>query len=245
VSEIVDLSHFLPLFTTVISAAFAWNILGRWRSKPQALHLLWWGLGVAVYGAGTLVESLTTLFGWQVVFFKAWYIVGALLGGAPLALGTVYLLMGRRAGHIGTALLLATVSVTSVFVILSPVNMQLVDTSILNSKVLVWQSIRMVSPFVNGLAALFLIGGAFYSAGVYFRRPETHHRFVGNLFIAVGAILPGVGGMFSRLGHTEILYVGELAGLILIWWGYRFCQKPSSLQIRESVPAEASVSSGK
>jgi hypothetical protein len=68
---------------------------------------------------------------------------------------------------------------------------------------------------------------------------------VGNLLIAVGAILPGVGGMFSRLGHTEVLYAGELVGIILIWWGYRFCQRPSTVQIRESVPAEAVTSSGK
>lgn len=224
-SGLVQASHYLPIFTTLISAIFAWKIISRFGAKTQAKHLLWWGVGVAIYGAGTLVESATTLFGWNVVFFKTWYIVGALLGGAPLALGTVYLLMGKRAGDIGLTLLSLAVITTSIFVILSPVNYGLVDPHVLNSKVLEWQKIRMVSPFINGLAAIFLIGGAFYSAGVYFKRPETRHRFFGNLFIAVGAILPGVGGMYSRLGHTEVLYLGELIGIILIWAGYKSCQK--------------------
>lgn len=237
-SRLIEISHYLPIFTTLISAVFTYKILSRYSFKPQAKHLLWWGIGVGIYGAGTLVESLTTLFGWNVVFFKAWYIVGALLGGAPLALGTVYLLMGKRAGDIGLTLLSVTVAVTSVFVILSPVNYALVDSSILNSKVLEWQQIRMVSPFVNGFAAIFLIGGAFYSAGVYFKRPDTRHRFIGNLLIAIGAILPGVGGMYSRLGHTEVLYLGELVGIILIWAGYKSCQKrPVQQTIPNGVPA--------
>ena len=42
----------------------------------------------------------------------------------------------------------------------------------------------------------------------------------GNVFIAVGAILPGIGGSFTRAGYVEVLYVTELMGLLLIWLGY-------------------------
>jgi hypothetical protein len=232
-----DLVHFLPIATTIISAAFATAILRRYTGKTQARHLLWWGLGVAVYGAGTLVESLTTLFGWNEVFFKSWYVVGALLGGAPLALGTVYLLMGKRAGDISVTAIMSIVAVTTTFVILSPINHELVKPSILNSEVLGWQSIRLVSPFVNSFAALFLIGGAIYSAIIYFRRPETKNRAIGNVLIAIGAILPGVGGMYSRMGMTEALYIGELIGIIFIWSGYRFCQRPAAVYTLAESPA--------
>ena len=59
------------------------------------------------------------------------------------------------------------------------------------------------------------------SAVKYHRTTETYHRFVGNVYIAIGAILPGVGGAFTRFGHTEVLYVTELLGLLFIFWGYR------------------------
>lgn len=219
--------HFLPLFSTIISAFFSVIILKRYMQKKEALHLLWWGIGVIAYGAGTLVESLNTIFGWNEIIFKSWYILGALLGGAPLALGSLYLLAGKKTGDLFTKLLIATVSITALFVILSPIKYNLVEPTILNSKVLEWQEIRIVSPFINSFAAIFLIGGAIYSAIRYFSNRENVNRAIGNLFIALGAILPGVGGVYSRMGHTEILYIGELIGIILIWIGYKYCQKPN------------------
>jgi len=224
--QLVELSRYLPILSTIISAAFAWVILARYRRKPQSYHLLWWGIGIMTYGVGTLIESLVTLLGWQSALFKAWYIAGALLGGAPLAIGTIYLLLGRRAGHIAVVLLGAAVSVTSIFVILSPVRMESVDPKMLSGKALAWQSIRRVSPFINSLAALFLIGGAIYSAIRFFSYPESRRVSIGNIFIAVGALLPGIGGMGSRMGRTELLYIGEFIGVILIWIGYRYCQQP-------------------
>jgi hypothetical protein len=173
-----------------------------------------------------LIESLVTLIGWQSTLFKAWYIAGALLGGAPLAVGTIYLLFGRRAGHIAVLLLLGAVSATSVFVIISPVRMELVDPKMLSGSALAWQSIRRVSPFINSLAALSLVGGAIYSAIRFFGHPESRHVSIGNIFIAFGALLPGIGGLGSRMGHTELLYIGEFIGVILIWIGYKYCQQP-------------------
>jgi len=224
--RLVELSLYLPILSTLISAAFAWAILARHRLKRQSYHLLWWGIGIGTYGLGTLIESLVTLFGWQSALFKAWYIAGALLGGAPLAVGVIYLLFGRRAGHIAVVLLLAAVSVTSIFVILSPVRMELVDPKMLNGRALAWQSIRRVSPFINSLAALSLVGGAIYSAIRFFGHPESRRVSIGNMFIAIGALLPGIGGMGSRMGHTELLYIAEFIGVILIWVGYKYCQQP-------------------
>lgn len=55
--------------------------------------------------------------------------------------------------------------------------------------------------------------------------------------IALGALLPGIGGSFTRLGYTEVLCVTEVIGLTLIWRGYLLC-------IRAAPPAVESVSRG-
>jgi hypothetical protein len=47
------------------------------------------------------------------------------------------------------------------------------------------------------------------------------HRYHGNVLIAIGALLPGIGGSFTRFGHVEVLYVTEFLGILLIYWGYR------------------------
>ena len=78
---------------------------------------------------------------------------------------------------------------------------------------------------VNLYAAMFLIGGAIFSAKRYAaqREPGDGSRAVGNTLIAVGAILPGIGGGMAKAGIVAALCIGELIGLILIWWGYRTC----------------------
>ena len=73
----------------------------------------------------------------------------------------------------------------------------------------------------RGRDAHVLVGGATLSAVRYARQPGQRHRFTGNVLIAVGALLPGIGGSATRFGHTEVLYVTELIGLVLILAGYR------------------------
>lgn len=213
--------HFLPILTTLFAAFFAPQLFTRWGARRPAPHLFWWGMGVALYGAGTVTESLTTLFGWHAGVFRAWYITGALLGGAPLAQGTAYLLFSKRTADRLTALLLAVVGVASVGVLLSPIDLSLVEQYRLSGRVLEWQWVRAFTPFINIYAFLVLVGGAAVSAWRYARRPGMERRTLANIWIALGGLLPGIGGTATRFGHVEVLYVTELIGLVFIYIGYR------------------------
>jgi len=214
--------HFIPILTTVVALSFAPVVFRRWRERRSGYHLLWWSLGIALYGVGTFTEAWTTLFGWNEFVFRSWYVAGALLGGAPLAQGTAYLLLPRRWAHAFAVALVAAVAAGATVVFLSPIDPALVEPHRLTGKVMVWQQARLFSPFINTYAFIFLVGGAALSAWRFRGQPEARHRVIGNVFIAVGALLPGIGGMATRFGHTEVLYVMEFVGLILIWIGYRY-----------------------
>lgn len=214
--------HFIPIATTLIALLFAIVVFLRYRERRSGPHLLWWSAGILVYGIGTFTEASVTLFGWNEVLFRSWYISGALLGGAPLAQGTVYLLLARRTAHRLTLVLLPFVLVASVCVLLTPIDHSLVEPHRLSGSVMQWSWVRLFSPFINTYALIFLVGGAALSAWRFRRKTATFHRVVGNSLIAVGALLPGIGGMATRLGHVEVLYLGEFLGIILIWLGYRF-----------------------
>jgi hypothetical protein len=216
----MEFVYWIPFATTVVALMFATIVLRRYAER-RGPHLLWWGVGLLIYGAGTITESLTTLMGWNVWVFRAWYITGALCGGAPLAQGTVYLLLRRRVADVLAAVLVTAIVTAGAFVILSPINQALVETHRLSGAVLGWHAVRMVSPFINTYAAVFLIGGAIVSAARYRTQPENRHRYIGNILIAVGALLPGIGGTFTRFGHVEVLYVTEFLGLLLIFAGYK------------------------
>lgn len=214
--------HYLPLLTTGVAAAFAVVLFRHWRARPNARYLMWWTIGVVMYGLGTLAESLTTVFGWSEPVFHLWYITGALMGGVFLAQGVVYLLLSKRTADRLTAVLLTYLAVATVIVLVAPVDAAAADQYRLSGEVFEWGWVRLLSPLVNLYAVFWLVGGAVWSAWKYWRTDTgTGRRVAGNVAIAVGAILPGIGGSFARAGRVEVLYVTELAGLLLIYAGYR------------------------
>ncbi len=229
----MPLVAYIPISTTLFCVYFFYVIYNHWRSKPEALYLLWWTIGVVTYAAGTTVESLHTIFGWNPVLFKTWYIAGAFLGGVPLAQGTIYLLMKKKTAHIMTSVLVVVLIISSILVILSPLDESVV-TEKLNGNVLEWSFIRLITPFVNIYAVIFLVGGAFYSAFKYFGNNEFKGRFWGNVLIAVGGILPGIGGTATKFGYTYVLYVTELLGILLIFWGYMIIKSDHSLSVHQN-----------
>jgi hypothetical protein len=156
-----------------------------------------------------------------------------LLGGAPLAQGTAYLLFSRRTANILTFTVLAAVVTASVGVVLSPIDYSAVEPYRLSGQVLEWHWIRAFVPFINSYAFLLLVGGAGYSAWKYWRRPGMERRGLANVYIAVGGLLPGIGGSFARYGRVEVLYVTELIGLILIYAGFRLAvTRPSARPVQ-------------
>ncbi len=224
------ISH-IPILTTLIALGFALEVVRRYRTKGRGAHLLWWAAGMLMYGAGTFAEGFVTLFGWNETIFRWWYITGALLGGMPLAQGTVYLLMKRKLADRLTLVAVPVILLAATCVLLSPIDYAFVEAHRLSGKALAWQWVRLFSPFINTYAFVFLVGGAILSAYRFHKNRNTRHRFIGNVYIALGALLPGVGGTFTRFGYTEVLYVTELLGIVLIYVGYRFCiRTPQSLQ---------------
>jgi hypothetical protein len=216
-----NLIHYMPVITTVVAVAFFRALWRHLRRNPSARYLMWWMIGVGLYGLGTFTEALTTIFGWSEPVFRTWYIAGALLGAGPLAQGTVYLLLPKRTADRLAVALVAYIAIASAFVVATPILYEVVEPNRLSGEVMAWQWVRLFSPLVNLYAVVFLIGGALWSAWRYRRRGGASSRVLGNVLIAVGAILPGIGGSFARAGVIEVLYVTELIGLALIWAGYR------------------------
>ena len=215
-----QLIEYIPIFTTIFSIYFLREIYAHYLFKKKT-YLLWWTIGVLTFGLGTLAESINVLAGWNPINLKYWYIVGALLGGFPLAQGSVYLLMSRRFAHFTAILFTTLIVVASVAVVLSPISLPVDFDGKLTGKVLSWQWVRYFSPFINLYAFIFLVGGAIYSALLYYRKGIKDAPFKGNIFIAIGGLLPGIGGSFTRAGYVEVLYITEFIGLLLIYYGYK------------------------
>ena len=230
-----NITHYIPILTTIISISFTVVLYKHWQRKPEAKYLMWWTIGALCFGIGTLTESINVLAGWSVLNMKAWYISGALLGAFPLAQGTVYLLLKKKTADFLAVFFIIYILIASIAIILAPVDMSLVDPARLTGKVIMWTWARMFSILPNTYALIFLMGGAAWSAIQYARKQGNGGRVLGNWLIAIGALLPGIGGSFTRFGYVEVLFVTELIGISLIWAGYRVVTNAQTASIHPSV----------
>jgi hypothetical protein len=218
------MNSFLPFISCIVSFIFAFFVFRRYFVR-KGLHLLLWGIGMLFYGIGGFCEAAYAVSGWHALIFRLWYLFGAVLVAAWLGQGTVYLLAGRRLAHalmilLGLASLFATWQVFNAQ--LDPTHMiaSLHTGSELSGQAIVSPGVRVLTPFFNLYGTLTLVGGAIWSAVTFWRKHILLHRAVGNVFIAVGAILPAFGGAFSRFGITGSLYWSELLGAILMFIGF-------------------------
>lgn len=233
----------LPFASSLLSFVFAFFVFKRYLSR-RGPYLLLWGIGMVFYGIGGFCEAYYAAFGWNPVIFRLWYLFGALLVAAWLGQGTVYLLAKLKyANFLMVILVLGSLyGAMRVFgADLDPALMTkgLHTGSEMSGHAIVSSGVRTLTPFFNLYGTVTLVGGALYSAWIFWRKRVLLHRTIGNILIACGALLPAFGGTFSRFGIGCALYMSEFLGAILMFIG--FIRAITPMQVAE--PLEAASAS--
>lgn len=221
----------LPFASSLISIVFAALIFKRYFER-RGTHLLLWGIGMVLFAIGGFCEAYFGAFGWNPLIFRLWYLCGAILVAAWLGQGTVYLLASKRWATI-LMIVLGLGSVYAAIVVFgAELDPSLMTTSAhtgseLSGHAILTPGVRTLTPIFNAYGTLTLVGGAAYSAWMFWRKRVLLDRTVGNILIAVGALAPAFGGAFSRAGISGALYIGEFLGAVLIFLGFLRSTKPS------------------
>src|SRR5947209_1642330 len=87
----------LAAAASLVALAFALSTFERWLDRRRP-HELAWSIALAMFTAGSAALWLGASNGWDGPTFRAFYLFGAIVNVPMLALGTVYLLGGKRAG---------------------------------------------------------------------------------------------------------------------------------------------------
>jgi hypothetical protein len=215
----------LPFITTAVIFVFAVLVFRRYAQRG-GLHSLIWGIGLTMYGLGTLAEALLAMT-YSPVILHSWYLFGAILTPAWLGQGTVHLLVRRKqiANVLLVILIIATV-IATVKVFSLPTNDALYQIGVPVSAQ--YKEVMPRDSFTTMLLSAFalygtvtLVGGALYSAYIFLRKRIMPQRVLGNVFIAIGGLSPALGGVFASRGLGDYLFVSELIGAILIFIGFR------------------------
>lgn len=210
---------YVPLVTCVISFVFAITVLDQYFARRRAYQLLW-ALGLFMYSLSTFTEFWWNVYGHVEILYRLWYLVGAVLVAAYLGQGTLYLLMGRRGANIVMAILGAATVYATVRIL--TVNIDIGGLTKLTGVGVMPVDIRaIITPIFNTFGTLALVGGAAYSAYIFWRKRILPHRVVGNILIALGALLPALGGIhLSGNGSLNLFFLFELLGVIIMFIGF-------------------------
>lgn len=218
--------HYLSILSTIVAFAFAVSVFNRYRVRKGS-HLLLWGIGLVFYGLGTLTEVILS-FTFSELALKVWYLSGAMLTAAWLGQGTVHLLVRKRGVASSLTIILTIVSVlAAVLVFIAPLTPAVaafdpgVPVSTQYKEIMTRNSLTIaLTVLLNIYGTITLVGGAIYSAYLFWRKKVLLNRVVGNILIAAGALLPAMGGTFIQAGLVDWLYLSELLGVILMYAGF-------------------------
>lgn len=218
---------YFPIFSTLVTFAFAAAVLNRYRHK-RGTHLLLWGLGLVMYGLGTLTEVILS-FQFSALALKIWYLMGAMLTAAWLGEGSIHLLVRKRGVAPTLTKILTVVSLLAAGLVLAapvvssaaadfnpaqPVSMQYKEILTRNGLMI------FLTIILNIYGTLGLVGGALYSAFLFWRKQVLFDRMVGNVLIAAGALMPAMAGSLIKAGLVDWLYLSEFLGAVLMYAGF-------------------------
>ncbi|MBI5944962.1 MAG: hypothetical protein HY864_11385 [Chloroflexi bacterium] len=215
---------YLPYLSTIVTFAFVFSVYSRYRQRGGT-HLLLWAVGLLFYGLGTLSEVILGLT-FNVFVLKVWYVTGAMLTAAWLGQGSVHLLIRKGNSAKITTWVLVVVSALALFLVFSapslsgnydvthPASEQYKDFLTRGGLTI------FLTILLNIYGTLTLVGGAIYSAFLFWRKRILANRMFGNILIAAGALSPAVGGSLLKAGLADMLYLSELVGAILMYIGF-------------------------
>jgi len=234
--------HIFSFLATIVSFIFAAAVFKRWSHKKPK-HLLLWGIGLVLYGLGTLSEVVLS-YTFSPFWLKLWYLCGAMLTAAWLGQGTVYLLVrrGRLADLLMVFLALASLlslglmiaapltPAAGLFDLARPVSEQYKEILVRSGLV------TLLTILLNIYGTIALVGGAIYSAYLFWRKKVLANRMTGSLLIALGALMPAMAGSLVKAGLLDFLYLSEFVGVVLMYAGFLLAtaEKPVAAKVAEA-----------
>jgi hypothetical protein len=235
--------HYLPFLSTLVTFAFAAAVFRRYLLK-HGPHLLLWSIGLLWFGIGTLSEVILGLT-FSGLVLKLWYLSGAMLTAAWLGQGTIHLLVRKHGVALTMTGILTVVSLLAAALVLSapltsaaasyhvtlPISSQYKDILTRGGLTIA------LTIILNIYGTLTLVGGAIYSAVIFWRKRILLNRMIGNVLIAVGALAPAMAGSFVKMGLVDGLYLSELFGVVVMYIGFI---QATTVPARESAPAAVS-----
>ena len=229
----------LSFVATAVATLFAEATFKRWRQRRRP-HEAAWTAALALFALASAALATGASTGWDRGVFRVFYLLGAVLDVPWLALGTVYLLFGERAGRRVRAVLLFVSGLAVGVMLTAPMRGSVVGSATIPVGKEVFGVLpRVLAAVGSGLGALVVFGGAAWSAVRFARAAggRAAGRMAGaNVLIALGTlVLSGGGTLQGVLGHDEAFTVSLAAGITVIYAGFLVAARRSNVSDHRGV----------
>jgi hypothetical protein len=222
----------LAFLATAVATLFAEATFKRWRQKRRP-HEAAWTVALALFALASAALATGASTGWDRGVFRAFYLLGAVLNVPWLALGTVYLLGGERAGRRVRAVLVFFSGLATGVLLTAPMTRNVTGSpTIPVGKEVFGVFPRVLAAAGSGLGAVVVFGGAAWSAVRFARAKRAGGRMAAaNGLIALGTVvLSGGGTLQGVLGHDEAFTLSLATGIAVIYAGFLIAARPPSVR---------------
>ena len=209
---------YLPLFTSIIAFIFAVTVLDQYFARRKSFQLLW-AIGLFMYSVAAFTEYYSNVFGIVGVVYRLWYLIGGIFVAAYMGMGTIYLLMRHKTAN----RIMMVLGILSIYALVRcfTVPIDLTGVTELGVKGIMPVDARIFAALFGTFGTVALVGGAAYSAWIFWRKRILPYRVVSNVLIAVGALFPAIGGSaVTFFNNVQVLFIFELAGVIIMFAGF-------------------------
>lgn len=205
----------LPVAATVVAAVFCWRTWRAAQTGGGALRV--WSIALLQFAvaAGALAWGIG--FGWTPAAYRIFYLFGAVLNVAWLALGTVWLVGGRGVGAVARGVLIGVSLYAATLVLLRPFEPGAAAVLAASD---IPAAREVMPPDVRLLSRLFSIGGSVVLLGGLLWSLIRRRNALGLVFLAVGVVVVGVGSEFARAGRVAPFSFALAAGIALMYLGF-------------------------
>jgi MFS family permease len=222
----------------LVALAFGLSTFERWRARRQP-HELAWSVALAMFSLAAAALAGGAQAGWSTGLFRLFYLFGAIVNVPFLALGTVYLLAGRRVGdRVAAAIALASAFAAGVLVT-APFRAALPSDQLAQGSQVFGAWPRILAGVASAGGAVVIFGGAAWSAWRVWRNHAPRRLLASNALIAIGTlILASSGTLNSVFGAMTAFAVTLLAGIVVLFCGFLLAGTPRRADRPSIAPAQ-------
>jgi hypothetical protein len=208
----------LALLASVAATAFAADLWLDYRKRPRP-HIAAYATGMSMFAVATWAFYIGLTFGWSGFGYRGFYLFGAVLNIPFLALGSMFLVVGRRSGHVMAIALGALTAISTTLTATVSFANPLPDSGVPHDVFATGFGPRLFAIIGGATGSTILIILALVSV---FRFWNANRRIVwANLLSLAGTFAAASGGTGLALGEGSAFALSLLAAVTLIWAGYR------------------------